>query len=150
VTAASDVSDMGLPPCRVRSLLRKRRPSRSRPSRMLIWLFIRAAATDVCLATCLGCGRRPKVSSQATCLDFVEVAIHSYRHGYGAAESDPAFEPIEAELAKQPVITVLAWRQRWRVAAVLIGAPPPLFHRPVSTTYRARCGTFPAARPPRQ
>jgi hypothetical protein len=38
---------MGPPPCRVRSLLRKRRPSRSRPSRMLIWLFIQAAATDV-------------------------------------------------------------------------------------------------------
>ena len=37
---------------------------------------------------------------------FVEVAIHSDRHRYGAAESDPAFEPIEAELVKQPVITV--------------------------------------------
>jgi pimeloyl-ACP methyl ester carboxylesterase len=49
--------------------------------------------------------KRPKVSSQATCLDFVEVAIHSYRHRW-AAQSDPAFEPIEAELAKQPVITV--------------------------------------------
>jgi hypothetical protein len=59
-----------------------------------------------CLAACLGCGKRPKVSSQATCLDLVEVAIHSYRHRYGAAESDPAFEPIEAELVKQPVITV--------------------------------------------
>jgi hypothetical protein len=59
-----------------------------------------------CLAACLGCGKRPKVSSQATCLDLVEVAIHSYRHRYGAAESDPAFEPIVAELVKQPVITV--------------------------------------------
>ena len=58
------------------------------------------------LAACVGCGRRPKVSSQATCPDFVEVAIDSYRHRYGAAESDPAFEPIEAELVKQPVITV--------------------------------------------
>jgi pimeloyl-ACP methyl ester carboxylesterase len=38
--------------------------------------------------------------------DFVEVVIHSYRHRYGAAEGDPAFEHIEAELAKQPVITV--------------------------------------------
>ena len=44
--------------------------------------------------------------ASATCLDFVEVAIHSHRHCYGAAESDPAFEPIEAELLKQPVITV--------------------------------------------
>src|ERR1700720_497193 len=80
------------------------------------------------LLGCLGCGKRPKVSSQATCLDFVEVAIHSDRHRYGAAESDPAFEPIEAELAKQPVITgrpcdCLAWRQRWRLATSVIGAP---------------------------
>ena len=59
-----------------------------------------------CLAACLGCGKRPKVSSQATCLDFVEVAIHSHRHCYGAAESDPAFDRSEVELAKQPVITV--------------------------------------------
>ncbi len=28
------------------------------------------------------------------------------RHRYGAAESDPAFDRIEGELAKQPVITV--------------------------------------------
>jgi pimeloyl-ACP methyl ester carboxylesterase len=38
--------------------------------------------------------------------DFVEVAIHSYRHRYGAAPGDPAFDQIEIELAKQPVITV--------------------------------------------
>jgi pimeloyl-ACP methyl ester carboxylesterase len=38
--------------------------------------------------------------------DFVEVAIHSYRHRYGAAHGDPAVDHIEAELAKQPVITV--------------------------------------------
>jgi pimeloyl-ACP methyl ester carboxylesterase len=40
--------------------------------------------------------------------DFVEVAIHSYRHRYGAAHGDAAFDHIEAELAKQPVITVPA------------------------------------------
>jgi pimeloyl-ACP methyl ester carboxylesterase len=38
--------------------------------------------------------------------DFVEVVIQSYRHRYGAADGDPAFEHIEAELAKQPPITV--------------------------------------------
>jgi hypothetical protein len=32
--------------------------------------------------------------------------VHFYRDRYGAAEGDPAFEHIEAELAKQPVITV--------------------------------------------
>ena len=88
-----------------------------------------------CLAACLGCGKRPKVSSQATCLDFVEVAIHSYRHRYGAAESDPAFDRIEVELAKQPVnhgpYDCLAWRQRWRLATSVIGAPRPLLYRPV-------------------
>jgi pimeloyl-ACP methyl ester carboxylesterase len=38
--------------------------------------------------------------------DFVEVAIHSYRHRHQAAQGDPAFDHIEARLAKQPVITV--------------------------------------------
>jgi pimeloyl-ACP methyl ester carboxylesterase len=33
--------------------------------------------------------------------DFVDVSIHSYRHRYGAARGDPAFEPIEAELARR-------------------------------------------------
>ena len=38
--------------------------------------------------------------------DFVEVVIHSYRHRHKAVPGDPAFEPIEAELARQPVNTV--------------------------------------------
>jgi pimeloyl-ACP methyl ester carboxylesterase len=38
--------------------------------------------------------------------DFVDVSIHSYRHRYKAAEGDPAFEHIEVELARRPVITV--------------------------------------------
>jgi pimeloyl-ACP methyl ester carboxylesterase len=38
--------------------------------------------------------------------DFVEVVIHSYRHRYRAAQGDPALEHIEAQLARQPVITV--------------------------------------------
>jgi pimeloyl-ACP methyl ester carboxylesterase len=38
--------------------------------------------------------------------DFVEVAIHSYRHRYRAAQGDSAFEHIEVDLAKRPVITV--------------------------------------------
>ena len=36
--------------------------------------------------------------------DFVEVAIHSYRHRFGAAPGDPALASIEAALAKQPTI----------------------------------------------
>src|ERR1700751_5083157 len=41
------------------------------------------------------------------------------------AESDPAFDRIEVELAKQPVnhgpYDCLAWRQRWRPATSVIG-----------------------------
>ncbi|MDP1911238.1 MAG: alpha/beta hydrolase, partial [Hyphomicrobium sp.] len=38
--------------------------------------------------------------------DFVEVVIQSYRHRYGYAPGDPALLDIEAQLAKQPKITV--------------------------------------------
>ena len=97
-----------------------------------------------CLAACLGCGKRPKVSSQATCLDFVEVAIHSYRHRDGAAESDPAF-PIEAELVKQPVITVSTIVLRGESDGV---SPPESSerHDRLFTGPHADCGTFPPTR----
>ena len=38
--------------------------------------------------------------------DFVDVVIQSYRHRYGYAPGDPALMSIEAELARQPRITV--------------------------------------------
>ena len=38
--------------------------------------------------------------------DFVDVVIHSYRHRHGAAPGDPALQPIEAALARQPPIRV--------------------------------------------
>lgn len=38
--------------------------------------------------------------------DFVEIVIHSYRHRFGGTLGDPAYASIEAELAKQPNITV--------------------------------------------
>jgi len=40
--------------------------------------------------------------------DFVEVAIHSYRHRYGLAPGDPAVARIETRLAAQPPIGVPA------------------------------------------
>ena len=40
--------------------------------------------------------------------DFVEIVIHSYRHRFGYVAGDPALEPVEAALAKQPVIRVPA------------------------------------------
>jgi pimeloyl-ACP methyl ester carboxylesterase len=38
--------------------------------------------------------------------DFVEVVIQSYRHRYGNAPGDPAYDASEAKLAAQPHITV--------------------------------------------
>jgi len=92
-----------------------------------------------CLAACLGCGKRPKVSSQATCLDLVEVAIHSYRHRYGAAESDPAFEPIEAELVKQPIITVPTIVLHGDIDGV---SPPRSSERNCKACQRRTCTAF--------
>lgn len=40
--------------------------------------------------------------------DFVDIVIHSYRHRFKAAPGDPALEAIEAQLARQPHITVPA------------------------------------------
>ncbi len=38
--------------------------------------------------------------------DFVDVTIQSYRHRYGNAPGDPAYDDIEARLATQPAIGV--------------------------------------------
>ncbi len=38
--------------------------------------------------------------------DFVDVVIQSYRHRYGNAPGDPAYDASEAKLAAQPLITV--------------------------------------------
>jgi pimeloyl-ACP methyl ester carboxylesterase len=38
--------------------------------------------------------------------DFVDVVIQSYRHRFSYAPGDPALEPIEAQLATQPPISV--------------------------------------------
>ncbi len=38
--------------------------------------------------------------------DFVDVTIQSYRHRYGNAAGDPAYDDLEARLAAQPTIAV--------------------------------------------
>jgi pimeloyl-ACP methyl ester carboxylesterase len=38
--------------------------------------------------------------------DFVDVTIQSYRHRYGNAPGDPAYDELEARLATQPAIAV--------------------------------------------
>jgi len=40
--------------------------------------------------------------------DFVDVAIHSYRHRFGQVQGDPIYELIERELTRQPPIQVAA------------------------------------------
>jgi pimeloyl-ACP methyl ester carboxylesterase len=40
--------------------------------------------------------------------DFVDVAIHSYRHRYGLAEGDPHYADLERRLAARPTVTVPA------------------------------------------
>jgi pimeloyl-ACP methyl ester carboxylesterase len=40
--------------------------------------------------------------------DFVDVVVHSYRHRYGYVAGDPAYEHLEAQLARQPPIAVPA------------------------------------------
>ncbi len=40
--------------------------------------------------------------------DFVDVTLHSYRHRFGLVPGDPAYDAIEARLARQPPITVPA------------------------------------------
>src|ERR1700720_1698929 len=97
---------MGLPPCRVRSLLRKRRPSRSRPSRMLIWLFIRAAATDVAWLPALGAGSDQKSHRKRPALILSKLRSIPTDTATGRHREIQHSERIEAELAKQPVITV--------------------------------------------
>jgi pimeloyl-ACP methyl ester carboxylesterase len=37
--------------------------------------------------------------------DFVDIVIHSYRHRFGYAPGDPAFEAVERRLAAQPPIS---------------------------------------------
>ena len=38
--------------------------------------------------------------------DFVEVVVHSYRHRFGLAEGDPAYQATEDLIAALPAITV--------------------------------------------
>jgi pimeloyl-ACP methyl ester carboxylesterase len=38
--------------------------------------------------------------------DFVDVVIHSYRHRFGYAPGDPAYDIVERQLAERPPITV--------------------------------------------
>lgn len=40
--------------------------------------------------------------------DFAAVVTHSYRHRFGLVPGDPALAPIEAQLAKQPLIKIPA------------------------------------------
>ncbi|MFP3467170.1 alpha/beta fold hydrolase [Leifsonia sp. SIMBA_070] len=38
--------------------------------------------------------------------DFVDVAVHSYRHRFGLADGDPRYDDLERRLAERPTISV--------------------------------------------
>ena len=84
--------------------------------------------------------------------DFSEVVIHSYRHRYGVAEGDPAFEHIEVELAKQPVITVPTIVLHGESDGVSLPQSPEHHDRFFTGAYQRRIvpdrGTFPSRWPP--
>ncbi|UQU61238.1 alpha/beta hydrolase [Couchioplanes caeruleus] len=40
--------------------------------------------------------------------DFVDVVVHAYRHSFGLAAGDPAYEELEERLAARPPVTVPA------------------------------------------
>ncbi|GLY16821.1 alpha/beta hydrolase [Kineosporia rhizophila] len=40
--------------------------------------------------------------------DFVDVVVHAYRHAFGLAAGDPAWEALEGKLSRKPPITVPA------------------------------------------
>jgi pimeloyl-ACP methyl ester carboxylesterase len=40
--------------------------------------------------------------------DFVDIVIHSYRHRFGYAPGDPAYDKVERQLAERPPVTVPA------------------------------------------
>lgn len=56
--------------------------------------------------------------------DFVDVAIHSYRHRFGLVGGDPAYEELEQRLASQPPIEVPAISLDGGTDGVRPPAPP--------------------------
>lgn len=56
--------------------------------------------------------------------DFVDVVVHSYRHRYGYAPGDPAYDAIETKLAAQPRIGVPTISLRGADDGVTVVPPP--------------------------
>jgi pimeloyl-ACP methyl ester carboxylesterase len=61
--------------------------------------------------------------------DFVDVVIHSYRHRFGYAPGDPAFEAIERQLAMQPAISVPTIAIQGEGDGVNVAGPQPVQQR---------------------
>ena len=100
---------------------------------MLIWLFIRASATDVVRLPALGAGsdqkshrKRPapilsklrSIPSDTATRRRRVTRIRAHRGR--ACETGRNHGPYDC----------LAWRERWRLAASVIGAPRPVLYRP--------------------
>lgn len=67
-------------------------------------------------------------------LDFVDVVIQSYRHRYGNARGDPAYDDSEAKLAAQPPISVPTIVLHGEADGVAV---PLLAQKPLHGTSRA-------------
>ena len=78
--------------------------------------------------------------------DFVDVTIQSYRHRYGNAAGDPAYDALEARLAGQPAIdvpTIILHGEEDGVGAPATSIPRDrLFTRSIERRQIPRAGHF--------
>jgi pimeloyl-ACP methyl ester carboxylesterase len=78
--------------------------------------------------------------------DFVDVTIQSYRHRYGNAAGDPAYDALEARLAGQPAIdvpTIVLQGEEDGVGAPATSIPRDgLFRRLIERRQIPRAGHF--------
>jgi len=70
--------------------------------------------------------------------DFVDIVIHSYRHRFGYAPGDPAFEALERRLAAQPPISVPTIVLQGEGDGVNLAAPQPARPRFFTGPYQRR------------
>jgi pimeloyl-ACP methyl ester carboxylesterase len=70
--------------------------------------------------------------------DFVDIVIHSYRHRFGYAPGDPAFEALERRLAAQPPIPAPTIVLQGEGDGVNLAATPPPQMRFFTGPYQRR------------
>src|ERR1700746_1379619 len=96
---------MGLPLCRSRVASAQAATVLIAPPQDAHMAIYPGGCHGCCLAACLGCGKRPKVSSQATCLDFAsEETLHlaQRRGSMGRSPTQPTGVPLGAASSSSP------------------------------------------------